>query len=1134
MPTQDPNKGPNKDQDRNTDERRGRPGKSVRWTGQDYFSYSGASGNRSRPGSHPNASDESSESSSGDDSEDEDNDEQSASVRAATRANTWFNRLRQQSDAPQSRANEEEEPLEDESSHASQGARLIPGDSDFSAERDADTIPSIQISEHPELNSFSQILDIGTQVSGGLAPGSIVHQDNDPLDREYREHRNRLLASIGSHSQPVSPQFEPVDLQSTDIPLQNLAPAPYTPNISSPSYEYQNDSFDQGDSSKDSTESPAAYTALDGTARDAEILRQKLQSNQSERAHRFEEVIAERKRRESFTSNQSSRSHRGRHHHRSDSDNRSTSTSSTQARTRKEEEEEELRRLEEVARQEAEEHAKHLVKSHLATNLLKPNSNNDGYVDNPRFLFGADTLDEDVIADEEDENADNSEKRSQYLGNDNCEDSTSTGDSINKESELITASDPQTAGSDSDSDNEEDRKEVSLRGDPDYIPPPKKVKEGVLGSLLRLYAGQEDDDKSISSLATSPNPSPGATPISTPLASPSLTLTGGSPSEYTPSERPESSAETYASGSSHKSRWKRPSLMQTHSSEDVLGREKKGRPKWYHRNSSHVAPSLGQLASSGLSVAGGAASNMASAAAHTQNISRKMGKSLHLDHDSHRKFDRGEKSDDSHAKAKEARKLAKLAEQKRREKEKELREKNKALKKARLAEQARITVHIADVLQRQRFLLRLGRALMLFGAPSHRLEDYLKSTARVLEIDAQVLYIPGCILVSFGDATTHTSETRLIRVTQGLNLAKLHATHLIFKEVVHDLMSLEEASSHIDQLLRSKNIYPWWLVVFFYGIACACCGMFAYGAFWRDIPLIFLIGGGVGFLQFWVQPKSDLYANVFEVSSSIIVSFTGRAFGSIGNPKDYTFCFASIVQASLALILPGYIILVGALELQTKNLVAGSVRMFYANIYSMFLSFGITLGSAIFGWIYNDAVTDTTCQHTADVDAKWKILFVPAATLFMALVNQAGYRQLPVMVIIGSAGYAVQYFVAANVKATAFTSAIGAFTMGVIGNLYSRVGHGLAFAAMLPGIFVLVPSGVAAQGSLVAGVKVATEIVNSSKSSSSSTDTSSQTISQLGNSMTQVAVGIAVGLFAATLVVYPLGFKRKRSGLFTF
>lgn len=1119
---------PNENSNRPPGDRGARPGKSVRWTGQDYFSYSGASGNRSRTSLHPNFYIASSDSSSEDDSDEDDNDERSANVRAATRANTWFNRLRQQSGA--SRDIEAEETNDEERSHASQGARPILEEPTLPAERDGAPIPSIHISEHPELNPLSQILDIGTQVSGGLAPGSFVHEDNDPLDREYREHRDRLLTSIGSRSQPTSPRLEPVDLGSNDIPLQTLGPA-YSLTVSSAPGEYHADSFHPGDSTKESTESPAAHTELDNTAREAEMLRKKLQSTQSERSHKVDEVIAERRRRESVSSTPSQAR---KQHSRADSDNRSISTRSTQANTRGKEEEEVLRKLEEIARQEAEEHAKHLVKAHLASNFLKPNANNDGYVDNPRYLFDAGRLDEDIPLDGADEADENAEKKNNHAGGGKIEDSTSTEDSLKKETDPGIVGSTQNDASDSDSDNEEDRKEVSLRGDPDYIPPPKKVKEGVLGSLLRLYAGQEDDDKSVSSFATSLNPSPGATPDSTPLDSPSLTFSGGTLSEYTPNERTENTAESYASGALHKSRWKRPSLKQTRSSEDVFGRESKGRPKWYQRNSYHIAPSLGQLASSGLSVAGGAATNMASAAVHTQNLSRKLGKSLNLEHDSPRKLEKGDKGDEAHAKSKEARKLAKQAEQKRREKEKAAREKNKALKKARLAEQARITIHIADVLQRQRFLLRLGRALMLFGAPSHRLEEYLKSTARVLEIDAQVLYIPGCILVSFGDATTHTSETRLIRVAQGLNLAKLHATHLIYKEVVHDLMSLEEASSHIDQILRSKNVYPWWLVVFFYGLACACCGMFAYGAFWRDIPLIFLIGSGVGFLQFWVQPKSDLYANVFEVSSSIIVSFMGRAFGSIGNSKDYVFCFASIVQASLALILPGYIILVGALELQTKNLVAGSVRMFYANIYSMFLSFGITLGSAIFGWIYNGAVTDITCQHSRDVDPKWKILFVPAATLFMALVNQAGYRQLPVMVIIGSSGYAVQYFVAANVKATAFTSAIGAFTMGVIGNLYSRVGHGLAFAAMLPGIFVLVPSGVAAQGSLVAGVKVATEIVNSSKTSSSSADTSSQTISQLGNSMTQVAVGIVVGLFAATLVVYLLGFKQKRSGLFTF
>lgn len=50
--------------------------------------------------------------------------------------------------------------------------------------------------------------------------------------------------------------------------------------------------------------------------------------------------------------------------------------------------------------------------------------------------------------------------------------------------------------------------------------------------------------------------------------------------------------------------------------------------------------------------------------------------------------------------------------------------------------------------------------------------------------------------------------------------------------------------------------------------------------------------------------------------------------------------------------------------------------------------------------------------------------------------------------------------------------------MGVLGNLYSRLRHGVAAAALLPAIFVQVPSGLAASGSLLAGLSTADQITN--------------------------------------------------------
>lgn len=437
--------------------------------------------------------------------------------------------------------------------------------------------------------------------------------------------------------------------------------------------------------------------------------------------------------------------------------------------------------------------------------------------------------------------------------------------------------------------------------------------------------------------------------------------------------------------------------------------------------------------------------------------------------------------------------------------------------------QARITVHIAETLQRQRFIFRICKALMLYGAPTHRLEEYLTMTARVLEIDAQFIYLPGCMIISFGDATTRTSEVQLVRCAQGLDLYKLHRAHRVYKRVIHDLIGVEDASAAIDDLLSSKPLFPPWMCVLIYAFSSSMITPLAFGGGWVDVPISFGIGGCVGALQFYISPRSNLYSNVFEVTASIVVSFIGRALGSI---KGSNICFAAIVQGPLALILPGYIILCGALELQSRNLVSGAVRMFYAIIYSLFLGFGLTLGSALYGWIDSNATSATTCSNT--VNAWYRFIFVPGFTLGLALINQAKWFQLPIMLFISSAGYVVTYFSSKYFyDSTEFTASLASFVIGVLGNLYSRIWKGIAVSAMLPGIFLQVPGGVGSQQTLLVGVENANRITGN-KTATSSSDTSGI---EFGITMTQIVIGISVGLFASTIVVYPFG--KKSTSLFT-
>ncbi|KAG6110998.1 hypothetical protein E4U13_005121 [Claviceps humidiphila] len=523
---------------------------------------------------------------------------------------------------------------------------------------------------------------------------------------------------------------------------------------------------------------------------------------------------------------------------------------------------------------------------------------------------------------------------------------------------------------------------------------------------------------------------------------------------------------------------------------------------------------------------------------------------------------------------------------------KESTEKSHKSKKA----QIRITVHIAGIIARHRYLLKLCRALMMYGAPTHRLEEYMTMSSRVLEIEGQFLYIPGCMIISFDDSTTHTAEVKLVRVMQGIDLGKLRDVHDIYKDVVHDKLGVEEAARRLDVVLDRRRKFQIWFLVLIYGLASACVAPFAFEGRLIDLPIAFILGCIVGLLQLVFAANNELYAHVFEVSAAVVTSFLARGFGSIKDGQ--LFCFSTLAQSSIALILPGYMVLCSSLELQSHNIVAGSMRMVYAMIYTLFLGYGITIGASLYGMMDSNATSEIHCQNP--LSREWYFLFVPGFTLCLCIINQAKWKQTPVMLAMAIAGFCVNsYCTLYFSRNSQIPNMLGALTVGIMANLYSRlgghvqnlwldfvdfwtcrvrprlllfsrkrrsqvdewplpsssdpevnavpppskegrtprkVGYSLAAAAMLPAIFVQVPSGLAATGSLLAGITTANELTgNRTSHVTPSADTSGRLDGTAFNvlfSVIQVAIGLSVGLFMSALIVYPLG--KRRSGLFSF
>ncbi|OHE92604.1 hypothetical protein CORC01_12115 [Colletotrichum orchidophilum] len=455
---------------------------------------------------------------------------------------------------------------------------------------------------------------------------------------------------------------------------------------------------------------------------------------------------------------------------------------------------------------------------------------------------------------------------------------------------------------------------------------------------------------------------------------------------------------------------------------------------------------------------------------------------------------------------------------------------------ARQEEEAKITVHIAETLSRQEYIIMLCKALMLFGAPTHRLEEYLSTTAKVLEIDGHFLYLPGCMIISFDDRSTHTTEVRIVRVAQGIDLGKLRDTHHVYKEVIHDVVSVDDGIQQLDTLIKAKDKFHAWIRVLVFGLTSATAAPFSFGARLIDLPLCFFFGCLVGFLQLIVAANSKLYSNVLEVTATVLVSFLARAFGSIKGGE--LFCFSAMAQGGIVMLLPGYAVLCSALELQSRAIVPGSIRIVYAIIYSLFLGFGITIGAVLYGMFDSNAVSTTSCTNS--IPAYYSFIFVPLFVLCISILYQAKWRQMPVMLVVAFAGYIVNYFSSLRFSAAPqVANALGALTVGVLANLYSRLRHGVAAATLIPAIFTQVPGGLASTGGLLSGLTAANAITNSTHAVNGTSsvhysggESVNTVVFNVAASMIQIAIGIAVGLFISALIIYPLG--KRRSGLFSF
>ncbi|GLB38464.1 putative DUF1212-domain-containing protein [Lyophyllum shimeji] len=442
-----------------------------------------------------------------------------------------------------------------------------------------------------------------------------------------------------------------------------------------------------------------------------------------------------------------------------------------------------------------------------------------------------------------------------------------------------------------------------------------------------------------------------------------------------------------------------------------------------------------------------------------------------------------------------------------------------------------ITHHIAKIIERQEFILKFARAMMMFGGPSHRLQAQLKATAHVLDIELSCLYFPDVMLISFDDSATSTSSVKFIRQGSSLDIAKLIDAYELYWKVIHDELYVTEASAELDSIMRRPQLYNWWQTIIFGGMCSSFICSVSFGGSFIDSLIVFPLGALLIVIQL-LSVRNELYSNVFEVTVATLFSFISAALAASRH-----FCYSAVASSAVVLILPGFIVLNGALELMSRNIVSGSVRLCYAVVYALFLGFGLAMGAKAFEVLTGKRVigsSDITCALSHNPHGPWyqrtpsefwAFLTIPMFSLFLSLRLQAPYRRLELLLLIAIAcvGWVTNYFTGTKfVGQSDVNSGVGAFAVGILSNLYARLFGGNAFVIMVTGILLQVPSGLGSGG-----------LLNFVSLSTQGNTSSYVTGFQSALKLVSVAIGLTVGLGISIVIMHPVQSKKRAGGVFS-
>ncbi|KAI8918345.1 hypothetical protein DFJ77DRAFT_428264, partial [Powellomyces hirtus] len=404
-------------------------------------------------------------------------------------------------------------------------------------------------------------------------------------------------------------------------------------------------------------------------------------------------------------------------------------------------------------------------------------------------------------------------------------------------------------------------------------------------------------------------------------------------------------------------------------------------------------------------------------------------------------------------------------------------------------------------LKRRDFLIKLSRAFAVYGSPSHRLEHNLRSVSDALDVESNFVVLPGLILISFGNED-HSSSTHLVKAPQGFNMAKLTAVNFLCRDLTDGSVMIDQALERLSEIRLgqdySRPVFLSTFPIVSFGIA-----IIGFKANWLESGMSAILGLVVGLLCLAAE-RYPSFTYLLDFVAALIVGLLVRGFKSLTGAScmDETV----VVLSALAILLPGLSLTISIIEISTRNMVSGTVRMFHALFTAMLLGFGMSVGPLV--WDAGISMDRAADCPIGEVSPYWIFLIFPVMSVCICIFFQAHRNQWMIMMVVSALGFVTSYFLndveAFKKNGGQIPMVLSALAIGLASNMYARISHDVAVAPILAGILLLVPGSV--------GVRSTLGFLGANTTGGSN----------FAFQMLIIGMSITIGLFVATLLVFPI------------